>query len=62
LTVDSGGHVTDFALPQDRSPLPDELLEIGNAVQFTSFTPAMRFGQPVSSKRLLLISHISIKG
>ncbi len=62
LTVDSGGHVTDFALPQDRNPLPDELLEIGNAVQFTSFTPAMRFGQPVSSKRLLLISHISIKG
>jgi hypothetical protein len=62
LTVDSSGHVTDFALPQDRNPLPDELLEIGNAVQFTSFTPAMRFGQPVSSKRLLLISHISIKG
>jgi hypothetical protein len=62
LTIDSGGHVTDFALPQDRNPLPDEMLEIGNAVQFTSFTPARRFGQPVSSKRLLLISHISIKG
>jgi len=62
LTVDSGGQVTDYALPQDRNPLPDELLEIGNLVRFTSFTPAKRFGQPISSKRLFLIRHISIKG
>jgi hypothetical protein len=62
LTVDSGGQVTDYALPQDRDPLPDELMEIGNLVRFTSFTPAKRFGQPISSKRLFLIRHISIKG
>ena len=62
LTVDSGGQVTDYALPQERNPLPDELQEIGNLVRFTSFTPAKRFGQPISSKRLFLIRHISIKG
>jgi hypothetical protein len=62
LTVDSGGQVTDYALPQERNPLPDELQEIGNLVRFTSFTPARRFGQPIASKRLFLIRHISIKG
>ena len=62
LTVDSKGNVTDYELPQEHHASADEMQEIGNLVLFTSFTPAKRFGQPVSSKRLFLIRHISIKG
>jgi hypothetical protein len=62
LTVDSSGNVTDYALPQNMKASREEQLEIGNLVFYSSFTPATRFGKPVSSKRLFYISHISIKG
>jgi len=36
--------------------------DIGNFLMFSTFTPATRFGQRVSSKRLVAIQHMSIKG
>lgn len=62
LSVDSRGRVTDFALPQNSNASPEEMQEIGNLVFYSTFTPATRLGQPVSSKRLFYIGHISIKG
>jgi hypothetical protein len=61
LTVDSKGNVTDFE-PQESNPSPEAMREIGNLVLYSSFTPARRLGQPISSKRLFYIRHISIKG
>jgi hypothetical protein len=62
LTVDSRGNVTDYALPQGVNGSAEELQEIGNLVLYSTFTPATRFGQPISSKRLFYIRHISIRG
>ena len=62
LTVDSRGNVTDYTLPQGSNGSVEELRQIGNLVFFSSFTPATRFGRPISSKRLFYIRHISIKG
>ncbi|MES1260262.1 MAG: hypothetical protein ABUS49_00905 [Acidobacteriota bacterium] len=62
LTVDSQGNVTDYSLPHTSNPSPDELQQVGNLVLFSTFTPAMRLGRPISSKRLFYIRHISVKG
>ncbi|MDP9172119.1 MAG: hypothetical protein M3N54_15990 [Acidobacteriota bacterium] len=61
LTVDASGNVTDYAVPT-ANPSPEEMREIGNLVLYSSFTPATRFGQAISSKRLFFIRHISVKG
>lgn len=61
LTVDANGDVTDFSLPQGANPTPEELKEIGNLVLYSTFTPATRFGQRVSSKRLFAIRHFDVQ-
>lgn len=61
LTVDETGNVTDYSVPV-ANPSPEEMREIGNLVLYSSFTPATRFGQAISSKRLFSIRHISVKG
>ena len=62
LTVDSEGNVTDFSVPATNNPSSDELREIGNLVLYSTFTPAMRLGRPVASKRLILIQHSNVRG
>jgi len=61
LTVDADGSVTDYTLPPGQST-PEEMQEIGNLILYSRFTPATRFGQPVSSKLFFNISHVSVKG
>jgi hypothetical protein len=61
LTVDANGKVTDFATPQGNNPTPDDLRQIGSLVLYSTFTPATRFGQRVSSKVLFAISHVSVR-
>jgi hypothetical protein len=62
LTIDRTGTVSDFEVPQGTVSSPDELREIGNLVLFSSFTPATQFGQKVTGKILVNISHIHIRG
>ena len=62
LTVDEDGNVSDFSVPHQGNPSPDELQEIGNLVLYSRFTPATAFGQRVSGKILVDISHIQVKG
>lgn len=59
LTVDKDGKVSDFEVPQGAAS-PQELRDIGNLVLFGSFVPATAFGQPVSGKILVTISHVNI--
>lgn len=62
LSVDSTGNVTDYELPDSPHASPEEIQQIGNLVLYSSFSPAMRQGRPVASKRFVIISHISVKG
>jgi hypothetical protein len=62
LSVDSEGHVTDYELPQSARPSSEELQQIGNLVLYSTFSPAVRMGRRVASKRSFYIGHISIKG
>lgn len=59
LTVDKNGMVSDFEVPQGTAS-PEELRDIGNLVLFGSFVPATAFGQPVTGKILVTISHVNI--
>jgi hypothetical protein len=62
LSVDSEGNVTDYELPQAAHASPEELREIGNLVLYSTFSPAVRMGRRVASKRFFLIQHSSVKG
>lgn len=61
LSLDANGNVTDYA-PQGASVTHDEIQQIGNLVLYSTFTPAIRGGRRVSSKRYWLASHISVRG
>lgn len=62
LSLDGDGNVTDFEVPQTAKVTSDEIQQIGNLVLYSTFTPAMRGGRRVSSKRYFLLSHISVRG
>jgi hypothetical protein len=62
LSVDSQGHVTDYELMHEAHASSEDLQEIGNLVLYSTFSPAVRLGRRVASKRLFYIGHISIKG
>lgn len=62
LSVDSEGNVTDFELQPAARASAEELHEIGNLVLYSTFSPAVRAGRRVASKRLFLIQHSSVKG
>jgi hypothetical protein len=61
LTVDENGKVTDYTLPRGNAS-PAQMQEIGNLVLYTTFTPATSFGQRVSSKILVDIHHVNVRG
>ena len=61
VTVDPTGHVSDYSLPQLVNSR-EQMQEIGNFIMYSTFVPAMRFGRPISSKRLVYINHIDVKG
>ncbi len=60
VTIDAHGSVTDYVKPGDK-PTPEEFEAIGGLLLYSTFTPAMRDGQPVSSKRLVAIQHVNYK-
>lgn len=62
LSVDSDGRVTDYQLPPSEHASPEDLQEIGNLVLYSTFTPAVRAGWRVPSKRWVFMSHINVKG
>ena len=64
LTVDANGAVTDFTpISQGGStPTAEELNQIAGLVLYSTFTPATRFGQRVSSKRLFAVRHLDYAG
>jgi hypothetical protein len=57
LTIDENGVVSDYSIPGGQIS-KDEMRAVGNFLLFTSFKAATAFGQPVTSKMLLNISHI----
>jgi len=61
VTVDAHGSMTDYATLPGANPTPEDMEAIGGLLLYSTFTPAMRAGQPVSSKRLLSIQHLNYK-
>jgi hypothetical protein len=61
LTVDETGKVTDYTLPHGTAS-PEQMQEIGNLVLYTTFTPATSFGQRISSRVLVDIHHMNVRG
>jgi hypothetical protein len=63
LTIDRTGRVVGFEVPQQQGKMSsDELKEIGNFVLYSSFTPAMAFGDRVTGKILVHIQHLNVRG
>ncbi len=61
VTIDRDGRVADYALPNGNVS-HDQLLQIGNLVLFSTFTPATAYGQPVTGKILVALRHINVRG
>jgi hypothetical protein len=60
VTVDADGAVADYSMPQGSVPTPEEFQQIGSFLLYSTFKPAMRSGEPVSSKRLFAIRHYNV--
>jgi len=60
VTVDASGRVADYSMAQGARPTPEEFEQVGSFLLYSTFTPAMRSGEPVSSKRLFFISHYTV--
>jgi hypothetical protein len=60
VTVDADGKVADYTMAQGTPPTPEEFEQVGNLLLYSTFIPAMRSGERVSSKRLLAIRHYNV--
>jgi hypothetical protein len=60
VTIDKSGAVSDYAIP-GRHLSKDEMRDVGNFILFSSFKAATVFGQPVTRKMILNISHIDVR-
>ncbi len=60
VTVDETGAVSDYSVRGGKVS-KDEMGAVANFILFTTFKAATAFGQPVSSKLLLNISHIDVR-
>jgi len=61
VTVDASGNVANYENMPGTKPTPEEYEEICGLLLYSTFTPAMRAGQPVSSKRILTVQHMNYK-
>jgi len=58
VSVDANGKVTDYSPLQGASTTPEQMEELGGWLLYSTFSPAMRGGQPIASRRLIAIHHI----
>ncbi len=58
VTVDAQGKVTDFSPLPGAATTPAQMEELGGWLLYSTFSPAMRSGQPIASRRLFAIHHI----
>jgi hypothetical protein len=58
VTVDAEGKVTDYTTMPGANPTREEMEELGGWLLYSTFSPAIRAGQPIASRRLFAIRHI----
>ncbi|HVW09461.1 MAG TPA: zf-HC2 domain-containing protein [Bryobacteraceae bacterium] len=58
VTVDASGKVTDFSPLPGSQTTQQEMEEMGGWLLYSTFSPAMRSGQPIASRQLISIQHI----
>jgi hypothetical protein len=61
VTIDADGNVADYSMAQGRSPTAEELKQIGPLLLYSTFTPAMRAGERVSSTSVIAIHHYTVR-
>jgi hypothetical protein len=65
ITLDENGRLIDYSIPDSAHPSKERAYRaIENLILFTQFTPASRFGRPISGKVKInfLSSRIDVKG
>jgi hypothetical protein len=60
VTVDADGKVADYTMAQGARPTPEEFEQVGSFLLYSTFNPAMRSGERVSSKGLFAIRHYNV--
>jgi len=60
VTIDQSGAVSDYSVPGGKLPKA-EMSDVASFILFTTFKAATVFGQPVSSKMLLSLTHTDVR-
>jgi hypothetical protein len=61
VTIDADGKVADYTMAQGARPTPEEFDQIGPFLLYSTFTPAMRSGEPVSSTSVIALHHYTVR-
>ena len=61
VTIDANGSVADYSMAQGGRPTPEEFDQIGPFLLYSTFTPAMRSGEPVSSTSVIALHHYTVR-
>jgi hypothetical protein len=61
VSVNEKGEVTDFFVPGGQLDHA-QMLQLGNLVLYSTFTPATAYGKPVPGKLMVSFHHINVKG
>ncbi|MFB3813362.1 MAG: zf-HC2 domain-containing protein [Terriglobales bacterium] len=62
VSVDANGRVQDYQILSPTSDLDSIRPQLDNMLIFTVFRPATSFGQPVTSKTVLSLSKVNVRG
>jgi hypothetical protein len=61
VSVNEKGAVTDFSVPGGKLDRA-QMLQLGNLVLYSTFTPATAYGKPIPGKLLVSFHHINVRG
>ena len=61
VSVNEKGEVTDFFVPGGKLDRA-QMLQLGNLVLYSTYTPATAYGKPVPGKLMVSFHHINVRG
>jgi hypothetical protein len=61
VSVNEKGEVTDFRVPGGKIDKA-QMLQLGNLILYSTFTPATAYGKPVPGKLVVSFHHINVRG
>jgi hypothetical protein len=61
VSVNEKGVVTDFSVPGGKIDKA-QMLQLGNLILYSTFTPATAYGKPIPGKLVVSFHHINVRG